>query len=256
MKKIVAIVALLGMSSLIAGCATTTTKDEWTAKDCWSQTQVAIVSGHPDWKPVMYKDGETIAGIGVEVTKEVFKTLGVDTQAKYAGTWDVVQENAKNGLIDAIVALYKTKEREQYLEYSIAYTQDPIVLFLPAGKSFPYTAKESLKGKKGVATVGDSYGQELDDYIVSGALNMTRVATPQEAFAMLKDGKADYFIYSLYAGQKVITEWSLTGLEESSVVSSQPFYIGVSKKSPYAARMTEINAALQKMIDEKTIPTK
>ena len=84
----------------------------------------------------MYKDGETIAGIGVEVTKEVFKTLGVDTQAKYAGTWDVVQENAKNGLIDAIVALYKTKEREQYLEYSIAYTQDPIVLFLPAGKSF------------------------------------------------------------------------------------------------------------------------
>ena len=154
----------------------------------------------------MYKDGETIAGIGVEVTKEVFKTLGVDTQSKYAGTWDVVQENAKNGRIDAIVALYKTKEREQYLDYSIAYTQDPIVLFFNTGKSFSYTAKESLKDKKGVATVGDSYGQELDDYIVSGSLDITRVATPQEAFAMLKEGKANYFIYSLYAGQKIIDE--------------------------------------------------
>jgi ABC-type amino acid transport substrate-binding protein len=83
---------------------------------------------------------------------------------------------------------------------------------------------------------------------------MTRVATPEEAFALVKDGKADYFIYSLYAGRKVINQDTLTGLVESNVVSSQPFYIGISKKSPYAKYMKEINASLEKLIAEKKIP--
>jgi ABC-type amino acid transport substrate-binding protein len=85
---------------------------------------------------------------------------------------------------------------------------------------------------------------------------MTRVETPQEAFISLQKGKIDYFMYSLYAGKKVINELSLTGIEESSVVSSQPFYIGISKKSPYAKYIKEINASLQKMIDENKIPKK
>ena len=215
---------------------------------------MAIVSGHPDRKPIMYKSGESIAGIGVDIVQSVFKDLNVEISPIYVGARDVVQEKAKNGEIDLIVALYKTTEREQYLDYSIAYTQDPIVLFFSGGKSFVYTGKESLVGKKGIATVGDSYGQEIDDYIVSAPLDMARVDTPEQAFAALKEGRAEYFMYSLYAGQKVINELSLTGIEESSVVSNQPFYIGISKKSPYAKNMNEINVSLQKMIDGNMIP--
>ena len=249
MKKTLVGMGIFALCTMIAGCAISGPKqnDE-------SQKKVAIVSGHPDRKPIMYKSGESIAGIGVEVMQSVFKDLGVDVSPIYAGARDVVQEKAKNWEIDAIVALYKTNEREQYLDYSIAYTQDPIVLFFSGGKSFAYTGKENLVGKKGIATVGDSYGQEIDDYILSAPLDMARVDTPQQAFASLKDGKEDYFIYSLYAGRRVIEEWAFTGIEESSVVSNQPFYIGISKKSPYAKNMNEINASLQKMIDGNMIP--
>lgn len=240
---------MVAMCGMIVGCA-----NSWPKQHDESQKQVVLVSGHPDWKPIMYKSGQSIAGIGVEVTKSVFNDIGFDVSAKYMGTWDVVQEKAKQWSIDIIVALYKTKEREQYLEYSIAYTQDPIVLFFSGGTSFVYTGKENLLGKKGVATIGDSYGQEIDDYIVSAKLNMTRAATPEAAFKMLKNGKADYFIYSLYAGKKVIEQKSLKGIQESSVVSSQPFYIGISKKSPYVKYIKEINASLKKMIAEKKIP--
>jgi len=215
---------------------------------------VAVVSGHPDWKPIMWRDGDKISGIGPEVTRMVFGGINVEVDSRYVGSWDVVQEKAKNGEIDAIVALYKTKEREEYLYYSIPYTTDPIVLFFNSGKRFVYSQKESLIGKKGVATIGDSYGQGMDDFIVQANLNIIRVYTPGEAFLMLKEGKADYFIYSLYAGQKVIAELGLSGLEESEVVSNQPFYIGISKKSPYAKYMGEINASLEKLIANNKIP--
>lgn len=249
MKKFLSIVFLLSLSFMVVGCAKISID-----QTIWSEEKVVIVSGHPDWKPVMYKDGDAIAWIWVDVVSQVFKDLGIKVEPKYAGSWDVVQENAKNGLIDLIVALYKTKEREQYLDYSISYTTDPIVLFFNQWKSFVYDKKDSLAGKKWIATVWDSYGQELDDYIVSAKLDMTRVETPKEAFEQLQKGEVDYFIYSLYAGQKLINELSLTWLEESSIVSSQPFYIGISKKSPYIKYIPQINASLEKMITENKIP--
>ena len=209
MKKALMGIGVLALCGMIAGCAIS-----WPKQNDESQKQVVLVSGHPDWKPIMYKSGESIAGIGVEVTQSVFNDIGFAVNAKYIGAWDVVQEQAKQWSIDVIVALYKTKEREQYLDYSIAYTEDPIVLFFSGWKSFAYTGKENLVGKKGVVTIGDSYGQELDDFIVSASLDITRVATPQEAFTSLQKGKIDYFMYSLYAGKKVINELSLTGIEE------------------------------------------
>lgn len=54
--------------------------------------------------------------------------------------------------------------------------------------------------------MGDSHGQGIDDYIISAKVNMLRVNTPQEAFALVKEGRADYFIYSLYAGSRVIIQ--------------------------------------------------
>jgi polar amino acid transport system substrate-binding protein len=233
---------LLAAALLFAGCTTSSVSS--------TEKKTVIASGHPDWAPVMYKDGNGISGIGPNMTKAVFKEMGLDVEFPYAGSWDVVQQKAKSGEIDVIVALYKTKEREEYLYFSKPYTTDPIVLFLNRGKSFDYNKKEDLIGKNGIATVGDSYGQEMDDFIVAKNLSIIRVATPQIAFKLLQEGKADYFIYSAYAGERVIAEENLSGFEESKIVSSQPFYIGVSKKSKYAGRMSEINAALDKQLVE------
>ena len=253
------IIAVLGLFALIVCCVNVTPSENKVKVDTspseWKPIILkAVVSGHPDWKPIMWKEGNNIVGIGPEVTRMVFKDINVEVDSRYVGSWDVVQEKAKTGEIDAIVALYKTKEREEYLYYSVPYTVDPIVLFFKKGEGFAYSQKENLIGKKGVATVGDSYGQELDDFIIQANLNMVRVYTPEQAFALLREGKADYFIYSLYAGRKVLNETGASGFEESGVISNQLFYIGVSKKSPYANYMKEINASLEKLIANNKIP--
>lgn len=90
MKKTLVGIGILALCSMIAGCAIGGPK-----QNNESQKQVVLVSGHPDWKPIMYKSGQSIAGIGVEVAKSVFSDIGFNVAAKYMGTWDVVQEKAK-----------------------------------------------------------------------------------------------------------------------------------------------------------------
>jgi len=219
------------------------------------ENHVAIFSGHPNWSPVMEsKDNTSISGIGVNITRMVLKDAGnIEMDSRYEGQWDDVLEKLKEGKIDGVVGLYYTKERKEYTVYSIRYAEDNISLFFKAGKGFSYNQKEDLIGKKGIATVGDSYGQEMDDFIAKNNLNMTIVDTPEEAFDLLKEEKADYFIYSLLAGRKVIDELKLSGFEESGTVSSQFFYIGISKKSPYAKYMPLINSSLEKFIQSNGI---
>ncbi len=213
----------------------------------------ALISGHPDWWPFMYKNGNAIDGIGVDVTKMVLDELNISANSSYVGSWDQVQEKAKNGEIDVIVALYKTKEREKYLTFSIPYANDPVVVFVKSYNKSDYDGKEDLIYKKGVAMVGDSYGQNLDDFILQKNLCLTRVLTPKEAFELVDKNKADYFLYSLWAGKKVINQEHLVGMINSTVLSNQPFYIGFSKKSRYVKYMDTINQTLQELIDNGTI---
>jgi polar amino acid transport system substrate-binding protein len=197
--------------------------------------QTAIFSGHPDQKPIMYEDGSGhIAGAGVEITKIVLGKPGITARFPYLGSWDVVLNDVKTGVIDGVVGAYWNSEREQYAIFLGPYTNDSIVLFFPEGKSFKYTKKADLVGKIGIITKGDSYGEEWDQFIKTN-LTMLEVPDPKTAFEDLKAGKADYFIYALWAGRNVIAEYDLTGFEESAVVANQPFYIMISKRSPYSS---------------------
>jgi polar amino acid transport system substrate-binding protein len=218
------------------------------------EKKTIVISGHPDWKPFMYQNGDDISGVGVEVTTSVFKDLNINVIPKYEGSWEVVQEKALTGEVGAIVAMYKTKEREEKYCFSIPYASDPVALFIK-GNNFTYNKKEDLIGKKGLAMMGDSYGQEMDDFIVQKNLDITRTATPQGSFSLLDKGEADYFLYSAYAGRRVIEESNLSGFEEAGIASNQLFYIAVSKKLPCDKYMNSINLSLQKMISENKIPS-
>lgn len=217
---------------------------------CVSTKYTIVASGHPAWSPVMYQSGEHISGIGPEVASKVAEDIGFDFKSIYVGSWDMVQQRGKAGEIDLIVAMYKTTEREKYFYFSIPYTVDPITPFIAKDKTFSLNKKEDLLGKKGVVTKGDSYGQELDDYIVKANLDITVVETPDQGFSMIKEGKADYFLYSAYAGKAIIAEKNISGIKESGTISEQPFYMAISKKSPIAKYMNQINASIERQISD------
>ena len=214
----------------------------------------ATASGHYEWLPVMGLSDGKFVGSGVDAVQQVGKDIDVNIESKDVGSWSQVQEKLKIGEIDFVFAIYWTEERSKYILYSVDYTTDPIVAYFAAGKPFSLNQKEDLIGKRGVVTKGDSYGVELDKFIVESNLDMVETNTPEQAFAMLKSGEADYFLYSAYAGRALIARENLSGFEESKTISEQLFYVGVSKKSPYANRMDAINASLRKQMSDPDSP--
>lgn len=208
----------------------------------------ATASGHYEWLPVMGLSDGKFVGTGVDAVQQIGKDLDTNIESKNVGSWSQVQEKLKTGEIDFVFAIYWTEERSRYIRYSVDYTTDPIVAYFANGRSFPLNQKEDLVGKRGVVTKGDSYGTELDKFIVESNLDIVETITPERAFSMLKSGEADYFLYSAYAGRALIARENLSGFEESKTISEQLFYVGVSKKSPYANQMDAINASLRRQM--------
>lgn len=213
----------------------------------------AVASGHPEWAPIMFQNGDIIDGAGPALVKKIFADLELEVSVPYAGSWEEVQAKAKSGEVDILVAAYKTSEREAYMNYSDAYTVDPVAVFVKKGKEFTFDKNEDLVGKKGVGTEGDSYGQAFDDFSKE-KLNLVRTKTSKEAFDLVASGQADYFIYSFYAGNKEIAEDEIKDMVSlPKYVIEESFYITISKKSSYAKYLPEINKQIQKYKADGTI---
>jgi len=221
-----------------------------------ARENIAIFSGHPNWMPYMGTDksGEYNVGIGPNTTMLAFETIDVKVISKNLGSWENAQELAKKGEIDGLVAAYKTKEREDFYVFSVPYAYDNVTIFSLKENAFVFVKKEDLLSKNGIATIGDSYGQEMDDYIIQANVPMVRASSPEQAFTMLAEKKGDYVIYSSDSGRKLIKEMNLSGVVESEPVARQSFHVAISKKSKYAKDIGAINTAIENMIAKGTIP--
>jgi polar amino acid transport system substrate-binding protein len=215
-----------------------------------------VASGHPEWPPIMFQSGATIDGAGPALMKKIFADLGVGIEVPFTGTWDEVQAKARSGEVDMLVAAYKTTERQTYMVYSDPYTTDPIAIYVAKGKAFPFDNWDVLVGKKGIAMVGDSYGQEFDDFAAS-RLSLRRVTTATEAYDLVARGEGDYFLYSLYAGDDFLKKAGRASQFESlpKFVDEEFFYITISKKSPYVSYLNLLNQEIAKYKADGTIAT-
>ncbi|MCL5795092.1 MAG: transporter substrate-binding domain-containing protein [Patescibacteria group bacterium] len=213
-----------------------------------------IASGHPEWAPIMWQDGDKIVGAGPDLVNMICQDLKIKCDIKYKGQWQEVQDKARSGEVDMLVAAYKTDERQKYMYYSDAYTIDPITLFIKSGTILKYKNWEDLIGKKGVVMTGDSYGQEFDNYIKE-KLSVESVPTTQDAFDRIISNGANYFVYCLYCGQRELKKLNLSGKVESipDYLAVENFYITISKKSPFAKYLPKINELIKKYKNDGTI---
>ena len=212
------------------------------------------VSGHPEWEPIMSRSGDSIIGVGPELVEKIFTELGVKVNSEYVGTWDVVQSKARTGKVDVLAAAYKNDERETYMDYSIAYVKDPIAVFVNKKNKFNYSQWSDLVNRRGVSTIGDSYGQELDTYI-EDKLEVARVETTKQAFEMLAANQVDYFLYALYSGNSELKKQNYGDKIEalSTYATTEDFYITISKKSPYLKYLPQVNELIEKYKADGTI---
>jgi polar amino acid transport system substrate-binding protein len=210
-------------------------------------TDVVKITGHPNWPPFSWQDGDKIVGIGAELAKIVFKDVGLTALSEPSGNWKRAQAQVEFGAVDVLVAAYKTRERSAYMAYpATPFMEDVNVLWVVRGNEFPFREWGDLVGKKGTAMLGESYGQGFDDYI-KAHLQIDWVSTPTQSLQKLAMGRADYYPFSLHGGMIQIKQMDLesriTYLEKP--ISAENIYIAISKKSMFLSYLPRIEAAIK-----------
>ncbi len=212
-----------------------------------------IISGNNDGPPISWDKRGNLLGVGPELAKKILTDLNVPFTVVNAGNWQQVQNKARKGSVDMIVAAYDNAERRTYMDYSIPYLDSPVVIVVKKGDQFPFSSWKSLVGKKGVAHSGESFGEKFDAFIKS---DLEVSFLPYErAFQMLAEDTADYLVIDLYPAiiySKLLNaEDKIEFLEKP--VSVQHYHITISKKSPYVKLLPEINKKIAALKKQKYI---
>ncbi len=213
------------------------------------------ISGLSSYAPVMWAQNNTLQGIAADVAKKVFGELQVPFRFQVL-PWKRAQAYAASGKIDVIAGIYKTRQRQAYMTYSVPFMQDPGVLFVKKGNVFPYKKWEDLVGRNGITNRGYSWGGQFDLFIAA-RLHMDYIDTPEQGFQMLvmKDRKIDYYLYGLIPGLLVVNRLGLEAQIDyiPNYVTEENFYFAFSKKSEYVKLLPAVNTILNRLVAEKYV---
>jgi len=237
-KLFLFIVALLSLISAIA-----------------NSKEIVLASGHSEYPPFMWKEGENIIGVGAELTSSIFEEINIKVDCKYIGPWKRVQHEARNGRLDLILGIYKNEDRIKYLTYpEESYTSDPVVIFVKKGKSFFFSGWEDLIGKKGGAIIGDSFGQDFDSFAKKN-LNVYRMVKIQNGLWMLNLSRLEYMIYGLYPGRIRAIEIGLKNKIEYLPIPliESNAYQAFSKKSKFIKYLPYFNQRIAELKADGTV---
>jgi polar amino acid transport system substrate-binding protein len=215
------------------------------------------ITGHPEYPPIGYKDGERIVGAGAALVERIAGELKIQVQSKYTGSWAEAQIAAREGRVDIIFGIYFNDERAAYLDYvRPGFLIDPVVVMVAKGKAFPFRGRQDLVGKKGVTNAGESYGSEFDGFMAQ-KLTVARSNGTEEAFQDLLSGKADYMIVGLYPGLAAAAKAGVkTRIEPlKTQLLKADMFIAFSKKSPCLGQVKAFSRKLGAMRADGTIDT-
>ena len=199
--------------------------------------------------PTLYAQplGHKLAGPAVDLITTIFKEFDVPVETRIMH-WAKAVESLKTGEIDAILTLFYTSERAEFVDFSAPYCDAEATVIVPKGKSFPYKEWGDLIGKKGFMIKEDSQGEAFDRFAREN-LNIQRVRQLDDLIRLTAlPGRVDYTIYSkndflIRAGRLGFTD----KIEVLPVpVTSEPVHIGFSKKSPFRTYLPRLS---EKIID-------
>jgi polar amino acid transport system substrate-binding protein len=206
-----------------------------------------VITGHPVYMPVAWADD----GAKPELVSTIARSLGVKTvTSKDFGSWDKAQAATRDGQADVIFGIYKNDARAAWLDYlEPAFMMDPVVVVVRRGEGFAFSAWDDLKGKKGITSVGESFGDRFDGFMTK-SLTVARAPSVEAAFKALAGKQADYLVIGLYPGRLAAKQYGFDGKMEflAKEIDSFGMYVGFSRKSKCGALKAGFAEALRKEV--------
>jgi polar amino acid transport system substrate-binding protein len=177
------------------------------ARSAWAQSCDSIsISGPPAGAPASWDVNGQIVGAGVELAQKVLKAAGVkQINVMRFPSWPETLAAARAGNVDMIFSAGWSSDRARYLTYVYpSYGYQFLYVIVRTGDQFRLNQYADLKGKKGIAGLGETFGDSTFGLFVEKELTLERSPNLAESFQRLLAGQVDYiFAYENAASSEI-----------------------------------------------------
>lgn len=263
-KKLALIISLVLVAvmavTLFAACGNTENKDPSTNASGAAnpaqgeQKDVLIMATNAAFPPYEYKEGESFAGIDVEIAQKIAEKLGMTLEIKDVEFGTIVGGVQTGKFSMGMAGMTVTKDRLESVNFTDSYATGVQVVIVKEDSAI--TKLEDLKGdgsmKIGVQqdTTGDIYASDTVEKGGYGEENVIRYKTGADAVQALKTDKVDAVIIdnepaksfvNSNEGLKILdTEWL-----------TEDYAICVAKEN--TELLNKLNTALKELKEDGTV---
>ncbi|MDF3935825.1 substrate-binding periplasmic protein [Pseudomonas citronellolis] len=209
---------------------------------------------YPVYPPVSWSDGHEVRGLAPQVVKNVLGGLGYEVEVVVLGNWKRCLLDAAAGRVDVVLA-YRNAQRDQGLLFSsVPVLREEVALFYNKRKPVRFEQLADLAGYRGGLLFGESYGAAFDRFVARHD-NVEYVSDSQQNFGKLIRQRIDFIAYERRTGRLFVER--LPGgediLDAPKPITVDYLRLAVSRDSPLAERLPQIDAALQKLSDDGSL---
>jgi len=156
-----------------------------------------------NWLP--YQDEKAVyLGSIHRVITEAFDHEGIKVEYGFH-PWARSLALAEEGIWDAAGISQRSEEKERKFYFSEPVMSAEKVFFHLNNNNFDWKVFSDLKQQRIGTTIGYSYGDEFDQFISTGVLDIISSTRNQQSFRMLLKGRIDLFLLEKRAGEYLLS---------------------------------------------------
>jgi polar amino acid transport system substrate-binding protein len=214
-----------------------------------TQLHIGLSTGYPPF--YFFDDNKQPTGICVDIINQVAQAMNISVQYN-SYPWKRMLKYGKEGKVDAVMPLFKTDEREQFLTFPGAgLINETNNFFTSSSSTIKYSGKltDVIDYKIGVIDKY-SYGKKFDN---TDFTDKTLVKAPEQLIQLVLHKRIE-----LGLGNSKVLSYHANKMDAadkihflSPPVTIDPLFIGFSKKRVDQDFVNQFNNQLQKLKESK-----
>lgn len=226
--------------------------DSWNeltdAERQWLKQHPVIKLGvDPQWAPFEYIDDGEYKGLAADYIELIGERLGVKMEVVPNLSWPDVLDAAKARRLDLLPAAMRTERRSEYLSFTTAYLNFPMVIISQRGDD-SVSSLSDLKGSR-VGVVNQYVSHDILKR-EHPSLTLVPTASLAKGLESLSLGELDYFVDNVASVSHVIRSQGLTNLQ---IAAHTPyaFQLSMAVRKDWPELVSILNKSLTTISDRQ-----
>lgn len=225
-----------------------------------AEAQGRLVFADEPVPPFCYGEpgGFAVRGIDYEILREVFRPLGREAVIELM-PWERALKSVEHGRVDGMPALMVSPERERYMVFTdpVLTGHDRLFYHSDSARKFEeFKTIEDLEGLTMAVVSGYTFSENLLEFINSGRITVLYASDVEESLCWVFAGRVDCALEDEVMARYAMNnnpKWRSVVKMVEVPLSTYTWHMGLSRKSPVADMLDDINTVIQRLGRDGTL---